>query len=95
MLVQVFTAPMAILLDALSFLASASTVWLVRKPEPQVVPVQGSHVWEELIAGMRPITKSPLRQALAGHTGTAGFFGGFFASLGCDGNGVSNSCASG
>jgi predicted MFS family arabinose efflux permease len=80
-LVQVFTAPMAILLDALSFLASALTVWLVRKPEPQVVPVQGSHVWGELIAGMRAITKSPLRQALAGHTATAGFFGGFFASL--------------
>jgi MFS family permease len=35
-LVQMFTAPMAILLDALSVLASAVTVWLVRKCEPQV-----------------------------------------------------------
>jgi MFS family permease len=51
-LVQLLTAPMAILLDALSFLASALTVWLVRKPEPQVVPTAGWHVREELIAGM-------------------------------------------
>jgi len=80
-LVQVFTAPMAILLDALSFLASALTVWLVRKPEPQVVPIPGSHVWEELIAGMRAIAESPIRRAIAGHSATAGFFGGFFASL--------------
>ncbi len=80
-LVQMFTAPMAILLDALSFLASALTVWLVRKPEPQVVPNPGSHVSEELIAGMRAIAESPIRRAIAGHSATAGFFGGFFASL--------------
>jgi predicted MFS family arabinose efflux permease len=80
-LVQLFTAPMAILLDALSFLVSAFTVWLVRKPEPQAVPISGSHVWEELIAGMRAIAQSPIRQAIAGYSATAGFFGGFFASL--------------
>ena len=72
---------MAILLDALSFLASALTVWLVRKPEPQVVPIPRSHVWEELIAGIRAIAESPIRRAIAGHSATAGFFGGFFASL--------------
>lgn len=80
-LVQLLTAPIAILLDALSFLASALTVWLVRKPEPQVVPTLRLHVWEELTAGMRVIAQSPIRRALAGHSGTAGFFGGFFASL--------------
>ena len=80
-LVQLLTAPIAILLDALSFLASALTVWLVRKPEPQVVPTPRLHVWEELTAGMRAIAQSPIRRALAGHSGTAGFFGGFFASL--------------
>lgn len=80
-LVQLLTAPIAILLDALSFLASALTVWLLRKPEPQVVPTLRLHVWEELTAGMRVIAQSPIRRALAGHSGTAGFFGGFFASL--------------
>ena len=80
-LVQLLTAPIAILLDALSFLVSALTVWLVRKPEPQVVPTPRLHVWEELTAGMRAMAQSPIRRALAGHSGTAGFFGGFFASL--------------
>ena len=80
-LVQLLTAPIAILLDALSFLVSALTVWLVRKPEPQVVPTLRLHVWEELTAGMRAIAQSPILRAIAGHSGTAGFFGGFFASL--------------
>jgi len=80
-LVQLLTAPIAILLDAISFLVSALTVWLVRKPEPQVVPASRLHVWEELTAGMRAIAQSPIRRAFAGHSGTAGFFGGFFASL--------------
>jgi len=80
-LVQLFTASMAILLDALSFLASALTVWLVRKPEPRVVPNLSSQVWEELITGMRAIEQSPIRRAIAGHSATVGIFGGFFASL--------------
>ena len=80
-LVQWLTAPTAVLLDAVSFLASALTVWLVRKPESQVVPTPRLHVWEELTAGMRAIAQSPIRRAIAGHSGTAGFFGGFFASL--------------
>jgi MFS family permease len=80
-LVQMFTAPMAILLDALSFFASAVTVWLVRKCEPQVIAIRAAHVWEELSAGMRAIAQSPTRWAIAGHAATAGFFGGFFASL--------------
>src|SRR5947207_815746 len=61
-LVQLLTAPIAILLDALSFLVSALTVWLVRKPEPQVVPTPRLHVWEELTAGMRAIAQSPMRR---------------------------------
>jgi predicted MFS family arabinose efflux permease len=72
---------MAILLDALSFLVSALTIRLVRKTEPQRVPIPSSHIWEELIAGMRAIVQSPIRRAIAGHSATAGFFGGFFASL--------------
>jgi len=62
-LVQLLTAPIAILLDALS------------------VPTPRLDVWQELTAGMRAIAKSPIRRSLAGHAGTAGFFGGFFASL--------------
>src|SRR4030095_16598307 len=33
-LVQLITAPMAMLFDAASFVCSAISVWLIRKPEP-------------------------------------------------------------
>ena len=82
-LVELLTAPVAILFDALSFLASAVTVWLIRKPEPvrDAVSAGGVHVWEELTTGMRILAQSPMRRAIAGHSATTGFFGGFFASL--------------
>jgi predicted MFS family arabinose efflux permease len=82
-LVELLTAPVAILFDALSFLGSAVTVWLIRKPEPMhdAVSAGGVHVWEELTTGMRILAQSPMRRAIAGHSATAGFFGGFFASL--------------
>ncbi|HEY6371092.1 MAG TPA: hypothetical protein VIX37_10970, partial [Candidatus Sulfotelmatobacter sp.] len=75
------TAPTAILFDALSFLGSALTLWLVRKPEAPVVSIPGSPVWEDFTSGLRAVTHSPIRRAIAGHATTAGFFGGFFASL--------------
>ena len=82
-LVQLLTAPMAILFDALSFLGSAVTVWLIRKPEPahDSGSADDLHNWEELTTGMRVLAQSPIRRAIAGHSATAGFFGGFFASL--------------
>jgi len=80
-LVQLLTAPTAILFDALSFLGSALTLWLVRKPEAPVVSIPGSPVWEDFTSGLRAVTHSPIRRAIAGHAATAGFFGGFFASL--------------
>ena len=75
-LVQLLTAPMAILVDALSFLASALSVWLVGKPEADVISIPGSHIWEDFTTGLRAVTHSPIRRAIAGHSATAGFFGG-------------------
>ena len=80
-LVQWLTSPIAILLDALSFLASALTVWLIRKPEARTVPRHPSRFSAQLTAGWRAVIHFPMRRALAGHSATAGFFGGFFASL--------------
>lgn len=82
-LVDLLTAPVAILFDALSFIGSAVTVWLIRKPEPVHDPVSAGspHVWKDLTTGIRILAQSPIRRAIAGHSATAGFFGGFFASL--------------
>jgi predicted MFS family arabinose efflux permease len=81
-LVQTITAPMAILLDAVSFLVSAATVVAIRTPEPPPAPVEPhSHVGQEIRQGLRVLLGQPILRALA-ITGSIGsFFGGFYATL--------------
>ena len=81
-LVQTITAPMAILLDAVSFLVSAATVVAIRTPEPPPAPVEPqSHVGQEIRQGLRVMLGQPILRALA-ITGSIGsFFGGFYATL--------------
>jgi predicted MFS family arabinose efflux permease len=70
-LVQVITAPLAILVDALSFLVSALSVWVIRKPE--VVPQSKRHVslLAEASDGLRFIWAHPALRALLLRSGTA------------------------
>ncbi len=81
MLVQLITAPMAILVDALSFLWSALMVWLIRKPEPIAAPRGEPHIWHELAAGLRTVAGHPVQRAIARQAATGSFFIGFFLSL--------------
>ena len=80
-LVQLITAPIAILVDALSFLWSAVMVWLIRKPEPIPAPHAEPHIWHELAAGLRAVAGHPLQRAIARQAATGSFFIGFFLSL--------------
>ncbi len=80
-LVQLITAPMAILFDAASFLVSALTVVLIRKPEPPPVRREPEHLLTETLAGLRFIFGEPLLRALALRSSTAFFFMGFLGSL--------------
>ena len=52
-LVQLFTAPVTILIDALSFVVSAISVWLVRVPEQAQVPGFAPVSYTHLSAGRR------------------------------------------
>ncbi len=61
-LVQLITAPIAILLDAVSFLLSAVGVSLIRKPEPKHAP---SATAPHPIAGLRFVFSHPLLGPLA------------------------------
>lgn len=80
-LVEWITAPMAILFDAVSFLCSALSVWLIRKPERRPEQRPEPHMGREIAEGLRATWNDPLLRALAARTVTAAFFLGFPSSL--------------
>jgi predicted MFS family arabinose efflux permease len=80
-LVEWITAPMAILFDAVSFLFSALSVWLIRKPERRPEHRPEPHIGREIGEGLRAAWSDPLLRALAARTITAAFFLGFPSSL--------------
>jgi len=80
-LVQLITAPMAMLFDAASFACSAISVWLVRKPEPQPRRTLEPHIGREISEGLRASWRNPLLRSLVGRTATGAFFLGFGSSL--------------
>lgn len=73
-LVQLLNGPTAILIDALSFLASAAAVIGIRKTEPLPKPAREREgVRREIIAGARAIGRQPVLRATAAAQATAGF----------------------
>src|SRR5580765_1603981 len=69
------------LFDAASFVCSAISVWLIRKPEPQPKRTLEPRIGREISAGLRASWRNPLLRALAGRTATGSFFLGFGSSL--------------
>ncbi|MBC7927946.1 MAG: MFS transporter [Bryobacteraceae bacterium] len=81
-LIQLLTAPVAILLDAVSFLVSALSVAAIRQPEPYVKSAStGLPSRVELLEGLRVIRHNPMLRALTLRTATASLSGGFFMPL--------------
>ena len=80
-LVQWLTAPIAILFDAVSFLASAFSIALIRRPEPEPERRPEPRIVGEIVEGLRAAWKHPVLRALAQRTATASFFLGFGSSL--------------
>jgi predicted MFS family arabinose efflux permease len=74
-LVQVLTAPIAILLDAVSFVISALCLAGIRTPEP---PNRGSanghSTWMSIREGLRIVVHDPILRAIAGARATNEFF---------------------
>jgi MFS family permease len=77
-LVEVFTAPWAVFLDALSFLASGLFILGIRKaeerPAPTMVDGRRTSLWTELKEGLRFVLGNPNLRAQAGCTATGNFF---------------------
>ncbi|HZF11803.1 MAG TPA: MFS transporter [Thermoanaerobaculia bacterium] len=80
-LVQAITAPIAILFDALSFLVSALSVSLIRKPEPPPVAREPEHLVAETLAGLRFIFRHPVLRPLGLRWATTFLFMGFLGPL--------------
>jgi predicted MFS family arabinose efflux permease len=81
-LVQTISGPMAVLIDALTFVWSALMLVLIRTPEPSPPPVeQRQHLLTEVVEGIRLVAGHPVLRALGGAAVTGAFFGNFFAAL--------------
>lgn len=81
-LIQVFTAPIAIAIDAVTFIVSALLLGTIRKPEPAPKPhADREPVLREIREGIRIVAASPTIRALAlSHGGTHVMWGIFGTS---------------
>ena len=66
-LVQLMRAPGAIVVDAVSFLASAFALWRIQAPEPAPAPpAERQHIVWEALEGVQLVAREPLLRSLAG-----------------------------
>jgi MFS family permease len=74
-LVQLLTAPLAIALDAASFLISALFLAWIRAPEPAPRPPEAQrNIWREIGEGLHLVAGNRLLRAIAGCMGTVSLF---------------------
>jgi MFS family permease len=76
-LVELITAPYAVLADAFSFLASGMLLLRIRKreePPAETAPDAKRSLWDELKEGLRFVLRNPNLRAQAGCTATSNLF---------------------
>ncbi len=76
-LIQLFSAPFALLGDALSFLASALSLATIRPVEPPAATREA----RDVLSGLRFIRSSPVLRASLGAAGTVSLFQSIFSAL--------------
>jgi predicted MFS family arabinose efflux permease len=73
-LVQILTAPLAVLIDAVSFVVSAVCLGAIRTPEPPTrEPTEGQTTWPAIREGLRLVWRTPILRALGGAHATLSF----------------------
>lgn len=81
LLVQVLTAPFAIAVDAASFLVSAVSLLLIRKPEKRPAPAESESMLAEAFEGLRVCFGDKIQCALVCSDIQRAFFGNFIGTL--------------
>jgi len=82
LVVKIITAPVAILLDAASFVLSALSIVWITHPESKPVPhAVAQSWWREATEGIGFVFSHPLLRPLALRTATVSLAWGFFATL--------------
>jgi MFS family permease len=72
--IQAIGAAEAIVIDAASYLVSAVSIWLIKKPEPKPAPAPAtgrSGFWHEMWEGIQVVIHNPTLWKIAGCTATA------------------------
>lgn len=81
-LIQLLTAPISLIVDALSFLASAISLFSLRVQEtPPETKTEQHHFWSELVEGLRFTFTNPILRGVACSSGTLNFTGGVFDAI--------------
>jgi MFS family permease len=81
-LVQVVSAPFAILVDAVSFVVSAVSLLMIRAPEPPPPPRETTtRIVHEIAEGLRVVRRHAIVFPLAARSVPGHFFGAFYAVL--------------
>jgi MFS family permease len=81
-LIQVFTAPFTVLVDALTFLVSALCLLLIRSPEPPPPPPdERESVRQEIAEGLRLVMGNRILRALTGSAVMEALGRGFIGSV--------------
>jgi Na+/melibiose symporter-like transporter len=81
-LVQILTAPYALVVDALSFLVSASFLGTIKKKEPGIATAKRTTAfWTEIIGGLSAIIHHPVLRSIAGTSALLNLTGGVTDAL--------------
>ncbi len=72
--IQLVSAPLAIVLDAISFVASGGVISLIRRRESSAERLVRGPVLVEVREGLSVVLGNPLLRSIAGCTGTSNFF---------------------
>ncbi|HEX9019165.1 MAG TPA: MFS transporter [Anaerolineaceae bacterium] len=82
LLVQTITAPMAILLDSLSFVVSVISLGAIHKPEPAAASLENRQtLLQEAREGLSMLLQQPVLRTLTAVDATHSFFGNFIGVL--------------